>query len=37
MIVESLVGLSLVLNVFLDAQTPPPANPAVWGELSAHQ
>jgi hypothetical protein len=37
MIVESLVGLSLVLNVSLDAQTPPPANAAVWSELSAHQ
>lgn len=37
MIVESLVGLSLIANVSLDAQIPPPANPAVWSELSARQ
>jgi hypothetical protein len=37
MIVKSLLGLSLVLHVSLDAQTPPPANPAVRTELSLRQ
>ncbi len=37
MIVESLLGLSLVLNVSLDSQTPVPTNPAIWTELSLHQ
>jgi hypothetical protein len=37
MIVESLLGLSFVLNISLDAQTPPPANPAAWTELSVRQ
>lgn len=37
MIVESLLGLSLVLNVSLDTQTPPPENHAAWTELSVRQ
>lgn len=37
MIVESLLGLSLVLNVSLDSQTPPPTSPAVWNQLSVRQ
>ena len=36
MIVESLLGLSLVLNVSLDAQTPP-ADAAAWTQLSVRQ
>jgi hypothetical protein len=37
MIVKSLLGLSLVLNVSLDVQTPMPANPAAWSQLSVPQ
>ena len=37
MIVESLLGLSLVLNVSLDTQTPPPTNTAAWNQLSVRQ
>src|SRR5665647_359854 len=37
MIVKSLLGLSLVLNVSLDTQTPMPANPAAWSQLSVRQ
>jgi hypothetical protein len=37
MIVESLLGLSLVLNVSLDIQTPPLENRAAWTELSVRQ
>lgn len=37
MIVESLLGLALVLNVSLDTQTPAPTNPAIWTELSRRQ
>lgn len=37
MIVKSLLGLSLVLNVSLDAQTPMPASPAAWSQLSVRQ
>jgi hypothetical protein len=37
MIVESLLGLSLVLNVSLDAQTPPPVNATGWTQLSVRQ
>lgn len=37
MIVESLVGLSLVLNVSLDAQMPMPANPAALPQMSVRQ
>lgn len=37
MIVESLLGLSLVLNVSLDAQTPPPTDAAAWTQLSFRQ
>jgi hypothetical protein len=37
MIVKSLLGLSLVLNVSLDVQTPMPANPAAWSQLSVRQ
>lgn len=37
MMVESLLGLSLVLNVSLDAQTPPPTDAAAWTQLSVRQ
>ena len=37
MIVESLLGLSLVLNVSLDAQTPPPDDAAAWTQLSVRE
>jgi hypothetical protein len=37
MIVESLLGLSLVLNVSLDTQTPPLSPPAIWNQLSVRQ
>ena len=37
MIVESLLGLSLVLNVSLDSQTPPPTSAAAWNQLSVRQ
>lgn len=37
MIVESLLGLSLVLNVSLDTKTPPPGNAAAWTQLSVRQ
>jgi len=37
MIVKSLLGLSLVLNVSLDVQTPMPAGPAAWSQLSVRQ
>ena len=36
MILESLFGLSLVLNVSLDA-APPSANPAAWMQMSVRQ
>ncbi len=36
MILESLFGLSLVLNVSLDTATPP-ADPAAWMQLSVRQ
>jgi hypothetical protein len=36
MILEPLFGLSLVLNVSLDA-TAPPANPAAWLQMSVRQ
>ncbi|HEX3859715.1 MAG TPA: hypothetical protein VHV58_08940 [Pseudolabrys sp.] len=36
MILETLVGLSLVVNVSLDISTPP-ANPAAWTQLSVPQ
>jgi hypothetical protein len=36
MILETLFGLSLVLNVSLDSSTPP-ANPAAWMQLSVPQ
>jgi hypothetical protein len=36
MILESLFGLSLVLNVSLDTAAPP-ANPAVWLQMSVRQ
>jgi hypothetical protein len=37
MIVESLLGLSLVLNVSLDTQTPPSANATAWNQMSVRQ
>ncbi len=37
MIVESLLGLSLVLNVSLDTQTPPPADASASTQLSVRQ
>ena len=37
MIVESLLGLSLVLNVSLDTQTPPSSHTAAWNQLSVRQ
>jgi hypothetical protein len=37
MIVTSLMGLSLVLSVSLDAQTPMPASPPAWSQMSLHQ
>jgi hypothetical protein len=37
MIVESLLGLSLVLNVSLDSQTPLLQSPAAWAQLSVRQ
>jgi hypothetical protein len=37
MILEAMVGLSLVLNVSLDSQTPPTPNPAGWPQLSVRQ
>jgi hypothetical protein len=37
MIVESLLGLSLVLNVSLDAKTPPASRLAAWNEVSVRQ
>lgn len=37
MIVESLLGLSLVLNVSLDTQTPPSPYAAAWNQLSVRQ
>jgi hypothetical protein len=37
MIVKSLLGLSLVLNVSLEVQTPMPASPAAWSQLSVRQ
>jgi hypothetical protein len=36
MILESLFGLSLVMNVSLDTATPP-ANPAAWMQMSVRQ
>ena len=35
MIFEAMVGLSLVLNVSLDTQTPAPPNPSTWLQMSA--
>lgn len=37
MILESLFGLSLVLNVSLETQVPPIAGPAVWTQMSVRQ
>jgi len=37
MILESMFGLSLVLNVSLDPQVPAPLGPAAWMQLSAPQ
>jgi hypothetical protein len=34
MIVESLLGLSLVLRVSLDAQPPAPPEPATWAQMA---
>lgn len=35
MILEAIVGLSLVLNVSLDTETPPVPSPAAWLHMSA--
>jgi hypothetical protein len=35
MILEAMVGLSLVLNVSLDTEAPPAPNPAAWLHMSA--
>ena len=37
MILESMVGMSLVLNVSLDTQTPHIADPAGWLRMSVQQ
>ena len=37
MILKSLFGLSLVLNVSLDTKTPPSSEPATWTEMSVRQ
>src|SRR5712691_11497005 len=37
MILESLFGLSLVLNVSLDTHPPPPADPAAWLRMTVRQ
>ena len=37
MILESMFGLSLVLNVSLDTQTPRATDPASWLRMSVHQ
>lgn len=37
MIIESVLGLSLVLNVSLDTQVPTPAGPSAWTQLSMPQ
>ena len=37
MILESMFGMSLVLNVSLDTQTPTAADPARWLRMSVHQ
>ena len=37
MILESLFGLSLVLNVSLETQTPPAPDPANWLQMSVRQ
>ena len=37
MILESMFGLSLVLNVSLDTQTPTASDPASWLRMSVHQ
>jgi hypothetical protein len=37
MILESLFGLSLVLNVSLDTQTPPSSAPATWLQMSVQR
>jgi hypothetical protein len=37
MILESLFGLSLVLNVSLNSQTPMPTDPSAWLQLSVPQ
>jgi hypothetical protein len=37
MILESLFGLSLVLNVSLDTQTPPSPAPASWLQMSVQR
>lgn len=37
MILESMVGMSLVLNVSLDTQTPQTADPAGWLRMSVQQ
>ena len=37
MILESMFGMSLALNVSLDTQTPSAADPASWLRMSVHQ
>jgi hypothetical protein len=37
MILESIFGMSLVLNVSLDTQTPRAADPASWLRMSVHR
>ena len=37
MILKSLLGLSLVLNVSLDTYNPPPPDPAAWLQMSMRQ
>ena len=37
MILESMFGMSLVLNVSLDTQTPGATDPASWLRMSVHQ
>ncbi len=37
MILEAMVGLSLVLNISLDTQTPTVLNPSTWLHMSAGQ
>ncbi len=37
MVIESVLGLSLVLNVSIDARAPAPAGPSAWLQLSMPQ